>query len=443
MKISAIYICLICIVLPTISFGQVQKFHGTILNAENGIPVENVNLMIRNSKSGTATDSRGKFEIIVAHLPVFIDITCVGYKPLTIEVGEILKKPVELRINPQVSQLESVTISELKATAVYKDPDYSVLDYEIMDGNLLLLVFRYQLKRSTMLLLNPDGDTLAQVPLPELPPDKLFKDAFGNAHYFSKKGNAFQCHYDLSLNRLSFPFSTTVDSIQLMLGHFSFNINNRLYFQDDFSNGLRTNIGYYDMEHGLKYLQTVRHDKAESDYYRDKYFFSGPSRAGDTVFRDYDERAYDFFTRTKNRTMMVKTGNERIAVFNFAGDVIEIVDADWNLVKEVPISFHKDREYAFIAALANSFFPDDAWKWSGKILKDEVSGEVYTSYKRHGGVRLCKIDIESGSLAGEYVIPFTFPEKIQISRGQAFFLYKEGGQEQKWKLYKMKLSEQH
>ena len=197
------------------------------------------------------------------------------------------------------------------------------------------------------------------------------------------------------------------------------------------------------MEHGLKYLQTVRHDKAESDYYRDKYFFSGPSRAGDTVFRDYDERAYDFFTRTKNRTMMVKTGNERIAVFNFAGDVIEIVDADWNLVKEVPISFHKDREYAFIAALANSFFPDDAWKWSGKILKDEVSGEVYTSYKRHGGVRLCKIDIESGSLAGEYVIPFTFPEKIQISRGQAFFLYKEGGQEQKWKLYKMKLSEQH
>ena len=439
MKISAVFLFLACVLLPFISPGQHLKFYGIILNEETGMPVANVNLSVRNTKTGTATNPQGKFELFLNKLPVYIDITCIGYKALTIEVGEVMKKQVEIRLKPQVRLLESITISEQKATAVYKDADYSVLDYEIMGDNLLVLIFRYQLKRSTMLLLNPDGDTLAQVPLPELPPDKLYKDAFGNVHYFSKKGQAFQCHYNPSLDQFYFPFQTTTDSIYLMLGHFSFVLNDRLYFQEDYSNGFRTNIGYYDLEKGKRYLHAVRHDKAESDYYRDKYFFSAPSRAGDTVYRETDERAYDFFAQNKHKTMMVKLGNDRVAVFNFSGNVIDIFDADWNMVNEIPITFHKDQEYAFIAALANSFFPDDTWKWGGKLLKDDANGAVYTSFIRHGNVRLCRIDVESGRLTNEFVIPLPFPEKIMIHRGQAFFLYKECGPEHKRKLYKMQL----
>lgn len=439
MKISAVSLFVACVLLPYISTGQHLKFYGIILNEETGMPVANVNLLVRNTKNGTATNLHGKFELLPGKLPVYIDITCIGYKPLTIEVGEVMKRPVEIRLKPQVRQLESITISEQKATVVYKDADYSVLDYEIMGDNLLVLIFRYQLKRSTMLLLNPDGDTLAQVLLPELPPDKLYKDPFGNVHYFSKKGNAFQCHYDPSLDHFFFPFQTTTDSIHLMLGHFSFMLNDRLYFQEDYSNGFRTNIGYYDLEKGKRYLQAVRHDKAETDYYRDKYFFSAPSRAGDTIYRETDERAYDFFAQNKHKTMMVKLGSDRVAVFNFSGDVIDIFDADWNRINEVPISFHNDQKYPFIAALANSFFPDDTWKWGGKLLKDDAFEAVYTSFKRHGEVRLCKIDVESGTLNNEFVIPFSFPEKIMVHRGQAYFLYKECGTEPKRKLYKMQL----
>ncbi|MCX6305047.1 MAG: carboxypeptidase-like regulatory domain-containing protein [Bacteroidetes bacterium] len=440
MKTCSINILLFFLLLPLFLAAQHLKFHGTIVNEETGNPVENVNLVIRNSKSGTATNQAGAFELALPKLPVLLDITCVGYKPLTVEVGEIVKKPVVIRLKPQVRQLESVTITKLKATAVYTDPDYSVLDYELMGDNLLILVFRYQLKRSAMLLLNPDGDTLAQVPLPELPPDKLFRDAFGNVHYFSKKGNAFQCHYDPSLNHLYFPYRTTVDSINRMLGNFSFSMKKRLYFQEDISQGFRAKIGYYDMDQGVKYLQTVQNERSESDYYRDKYFFISPSRLGDTIPSDFHEQAYDFFARGKNRSRMVKIGNERVAVFNFGGNVIDIVDADWNLEKEVPISFHKEHEYAFLAALANSFFPDDTWKWSGKLLTDEPFGEVYTSFRLHDEVRLSKIDIESGVLTNEFVIPFSFPEKIQVHRGYCYFLYKECGQEPKRKLYRMKFS---
>jgi hypothetical protein len=439
MKAKAILLCLFCATLPMLLHGQQNNFHGFILNEETGIPIQNVNLLVRNTKSGTATNKEGEFKITLGKLPVFIDITCIGYKPLTIEVGEVLKKTVLIRLKPQVNQLESVTISDLKATVVFKDQDYSVLDYEIMGDNLLILVFRYQLRRSVMLLLNPDGDTLAQVSLPELPPGKLYKDAFGNVHYFSKKGTAFQCHYDETLARLYFPFHTTVDSIQHMLGNFSFIMKKRLYFQEDFTHGLISNIGYYDMDQGKRHLQTRKNDKLISDYYRDKYFFMNPSRPGDTCMHDTDERAYEFFSKTKNRTRMYKTGDDRVAVFDFFNNTINIVDADWNLIKEVPISFHKEQQYAFIAALTNSFFPDDTWKWSGKLLNDDVSGEVFASFKRHTEVRLSKIDLESGILANEYIIPLSFPEKITVHGGNAYFLYKECGEEVKRKLYKMKL----
>ena len=432
-------IFLICLVLPVFTIGQSQKFYGTILNDRSLLPVANVNLKIRNTNSGTATNAEGKFNLTLSKLPVVIDITCIGYEPLSVEVVEVKAKRVEIRLKPLVRQLEGVTITELKATAVYRDPDYSVLDYEIMGDNLLILIFRYQLRRSTLLLMNSEGDTLAQASLPEMPPDKLFRDVLGNVHFFSKKGNAFQCHYDESLNHLCFPYHTTVDSLLNAVGNFTFLMKNRLYFEEVNGSGFRAGIGYYDKEQGKKYLQTVEDNKAASDYYRDRYFFLTPSRPGDTIFRDHDARAYDFFTRKKCMAGTVKIGTDRFAIFNYIDDVIEIRDDEGRILEKVPISFHKDSENPFIASLAISFFPGDIWKWSGKILKDESNEAVYTSFKKRGWVRVSKIDVQTGSISDEYELPVPFAEKITIHHGNIYFLYKGAGQEQKWKLYKMKL----
>ncbi|MEI6435250.1 MAG: carboxypeptidase-like regulatory domain-containing protein [Bacteroidota bacterium] len=431
-------IILICLILPIFTIGQNKKFYGIILNEQNRLPIANVNLKIRNTNLGTATNAEGKFDLTLAKLPVALDITCIGFETLSLEVGEIKAKRVEIRLKPLVRQLEGVTITELKATAVYSDPDYSVLDYEIMGDNLLILIFRYQLKRSTLLLMNSNGDTLSQSSLPELPPWKLYKDVLGNVHYFSKKGNSFQCRFDESLNYLWFPFRTTVDSLLRIIGNFSFSMKNRLYFVEENSPGFMAGMGYFDKDQGKKYLQTVHDAKSASNYYRDKYFFLTPSRPGDSIVRDNDARAYDFFTRKKSMAGMVKIGDDRIAVFNFIADVIEIRDAEGNLIEQTPISFHKDPENAFIASLVRSFFPGETWKWSGKILKDEVNDAVYTSFKKHGWIRISKIDIQTGSISDDYELPMPNVEKITIHHGNIYFLYKGAGQEQKWKLYKMK-----
>ena len=70
-------------------------------------------------------------------------------------------------MRPRVYSLGEVDISAKRYRFVFKDMDYSVLDYEIMDDNILLLIFRYQLRRSELILLSLSGDTVSVVPIPE------------------------------------------------------------------------------------------------------------------------------------------------------------------------------------------------------------------------------------------------------------------------------------
>ncbi|MEI6297207.1 MAG: DnaB-like helicase C-terminal domain-containing protein, partial [bacterium] len=73
--------------------------------------------------------------------------TCIGYETATYEIIQVSGKSVEFLLHPKSYLLGEVDISSKKYSFVFKDKDYSVLDYEIMGGNLLLLVFRYQLSR--------------------------------------------------------------------------------------------------------------------------------------------------------------------------------------------------------------------------------------------------------------------------------------------------------
>ena len=104
--------------------------------------------------------------------------------------------------------LEGVAISASPVIPVFKDDHYSVLDYEIMDDNLLLLVYRYRLKRSQLVLLTRLGDTLDYTDAPEIP-SKLYKDALNNVHYVTQSGKAYQCFFYAGAKKLIFPYITS------------------------------------------------------------------------------------------------------------------------------------------------------------------------------------------------------------------------------------------
>ncbi len=423
---------------PVFLLAQDVNFTGKIVNSLTREPVENVNLKILNTPYGTSTDKEGRFGLHLNKFPVVVEITCIGYESLRIEMNKPESSPLEIAMQPAVLQLEGVTVLAKKAIPVYTNPNYSVLDYELLNDNLLILVYKYQLNRCELLLLTRVGDTLARTTLPDVPPMKLYKDPLGNVHYFSKKGNAFQCYFDLEGKKLSFIYRFSVERVLQTFGDIKFEINKKLFFQENTPEGFSSQMGYYSREDGKKYLQLADNQKEAKAYYADLNSFLEPTRPGDDYSMGAKMQAYELFYKPKNNAVMVKAGPGLIAVFDFISDTLQILNPDWKILSTSSISFHKEAKSNLLSSIATAFSGNE-WKWQPEIYTDEFTGKIYISFVKQGRVKLCNIDLYTGKIAAEYVLPVLFVEKIKIYKGEAFFKYKETGEFEKWKLYKMKL----
>jgi len=380
------------------------------------------------------------FKLIINELPATFEVTCIGYEPLSIEVSGVINTPVEISMQPAIQQLESITILVDKVIPVYQHHAYSVLDYEIAEDKILILVYRYQLKRSVMLVLSRSGDTLAQTFLPEVAPDKLYKDMLGIVHYFSKKKNAYQCYYDETAKEISFPYCFPVDTLLNTIGPYRFLMNGRLFFEEISPDGFSVNLGYYNRESGKRYLQNAGNPSVAGRYYADMKYFMQPRRPDDTnlSMAGFQMQAFELFFKPKSIARMVKVGTDLIAVFDFTTDSLQVRNSGWKLITSTAFEFHKETNDNMLTTAARAY-SGNKWIWRWTILTDDYSGKVYTIFERHGHKKLCNIDLQSGGIVAEYEIPVLFPEKITIYKGEAFFLYKPIGENAKWRLYKMKL----
>jgi len=429
---------LVSLLLPLCAVSQQYRLEGTIVNAQTGLPIANVNLNVSYTRFGAATNKEGRFNLIFDALPTVVDITCIGYEALRIEVTKVITTPVELKMQPAINELEGFTITDQKAIPVYRDPDYSVFDYEMMGDNLLVLISRYQFKQSELLLLTRWGDTLAKTILPDLPPSRLYKDPLGNVHYFSKNGNAYQCYFNKSAKQIVFIYKYSVETVLKTFASYQFVMNKRLFFQEKTPNGFSSQIGFIDNANGKRYLQLADNSKAAKSYYSDLNAFLEPRRPDDVFLTEAQARAFELFYKPKSDACIVKAGPDRIAVFDFTTDTLKVMNSNWEILSSSVFSFHKEIKTNLMSSIFNAFSANQ-WKWRWNIYTDDYSGKVYTSFERKGRTKLCKIDLYTGKITEEYELPVLFAEKIIIYKGEAFFKYKETGEAEKWRLYKMQL----
>lgn len=443
-------------------FSQTVVFSGVIKDEQTLKPIRDVNIKVYGTALGTSTDQNGNFSLNFNKIPATLIFSCVGYELASHTITAISEKPIEFQLRPKAYLLQEVKISSKKYSYLFKDNDYSVLDYEITGDNLVLLVFKYQLKKSELVLLSRSGDTLAFSPLPEVPPVKLFKDFLTNIYYISKAENAFQFLYNERNNRIEYYHGKAVDSLQAFINPFIFKISDRLYFQEQLAGGFGTAFGYFEKGTGKKYIRKYLNDAKISERIDDQTFYNKWNNLlGKNYLLESDdiesELAFDFsisrregggFGKNEARAHqfefykmiypVVRTNDDNIAFFNFATDTIELMNKDGNLIYKSAITFHKksssNSDPAGPVKLSN---PD--WRWGCSILVDEYSREVYTSFLRNGMVKVQRIDLETGNLKNGTVLPFPFPEKIEIYKGDAYFLIKRDGTNDKWKLIKCKI----
>jgi len=443
-------------------YSQINFFKGVVKDEQTLKPVQGVNIKLYGTATGTSTDKTGNFSLRLPKTPATLVITCVGYSDAYYNIIEIPKVTVEFLLSPKSYLLQQVDISTKKYSFLFKDKDYSVLDYELIGGNILVLIFRYQLKRSELVLLSRSGDTLAISTLPEVPPSSLFKDFLLNVHYFSKANNSYQCFLNERNNSIEFLYKTSVDSILNKIKPFIFKISDRLYFQEKLANGFGTAFGFYTRKAGKKYIRKYLNEKKISEYIDDQEFYSRWNGFfGGNNLPDVDDiesdLAFDFSVsrieggrygvnearahQIEYYSMIypvVRTRDNGIAFFNFGSDRIELMDKDGNILENVPITFHHEsKSSADSVNMATSSVA--SWRWGNNILIDEYSHNVYTYFHRNGMIKLQKIDLETGKLGKGTILPFPFPEKIEIYKSDAYFLIKSDGDFDNWKLVRFKL----
>jgi len=457
------YLTFFFFTIQIIAFSQTYLFKGNIVDELTLRPIQDVNIKVYGTTKGTSTDKAGSFTLTFNKIPAELVFTCIGYETATFEITKNSGKTIEFLLRPKSYMLQEVDISSKKYSFLFKDKDYSVLDYELMDDKILLLVFRYQLKQSELVLLNRSGDTLAISTLPELPPASLYKDFLANLHYFSKADNSYQCIYNEQNTRIEFFPKTTVDSLQSFVQRFIFKIDERLYFQEKIASGYGTAFGFYEKGTGKKYIRHVLNEKKIMEQWDDQNFyqkwngnigeenyFSKPSENNEPAefnfskgfqsskrFEENETRAHQF-EFYKMIYPVLNIGNDEIAFFNFVCDTIEVLTKDGNILQSYPIIFHKKN--ISTADSTNSIkLSNSDWRWGSTVTIDDYSHEVYTTFLKNGMVKVQRVDLKTGRLNNGTVLPFPFPEKIEIYKGDAYFLVKSDGVDDKWKLVKCKI----
>jgi hypothetical protein len=446
---------------PCIVLSQTVIFKGIIKDEQTLKPIRDVNIKVHGTNKGTSTDQAGTFTLRFNKFPASLVFTCVGYEAGYYEISGTPKDPVEFLLRPKSYLLREVDISSKKYSFLFKDKDFSVLDYELFGDNVLLLIFRYHLKRSELVLLDRGGDTLAISKLPEVPPASLFKDFLGNVHYFSKADNSYQCYYNEGNHSIEFLFKTTVDSLRSIVKPYLFSLSDRLYFQEIVLNGFGTAFGFYEKDTGKKYIRNCLNHKKISEYKDDQTFYRKWNNlfgASNLLVPDDIESdlAFDFsisrgegggygvnearahqFEFYNMIYPVIKTGDDTIVFFNFSTGVIELMDKNGTIRNTVPVTFHKGS--ASGARPGTISLSNAGWRWGSSILADEFTRHVHTTFHMNGMVKVQQIDLETGNLSNGTVLPFPFPEKIEIYKGDAYFLVKNDGSYDKWKLVKCKL----
>lgn len=457
--LTAFLACMAC--LPCTLRSQNTTLTGTVTDELTSRPVPDAAIRITGRSSGTSTDRKGRFSLVAAGFPFTLYISCLGYETSRYELTGDPGKPLWILLRPATYNLKEVEVSALGQKVLYRDRTFSVYDYELMDDHLILLVFRNSLKQSAAVLLSRSGDTLALSGLPEIPPGRLVRDFLSNVHYYSGRGYAYQCAFNRDGRSIDFLYRTPVDSLEKIVGPFLFRISGRLYFQESAAAGFGTSLGYISKLSGKQYIRKVINQAKVSEYLDDQKFYyrwnAAHGRPDALDSNDIEsDKAFDFESSGTEGGLyglnearahrfeffnmifpVFRLGPDSIAFFNFGSDSLEIMNPDGKMLQRVPISFHRKNEAAYTPVRRSR--EQSGWRWGTKVLSDDFTHRLYTCFLRNGLVKICRIDARTGLLSEGTILPFLFPEKIKIYRGEAFFLCRDDAAIENRKLVKCRV----
>ncbi len=117
--------------LPTLSYGQAKTITGTIVSADDNLPLPGATVVIKGTKSGSSTDFDGKYSL-QANVGDVLVFSYIGYASSEAKVGA--ETVINMSLKPDVALLDEVVITGYgKQTRATLTTSVSKLDTKILE----------------------------------------------------------------------------------------------------------------------------------------------------------------------------------------------------------------------------------------------------------------------------------------------------------------------
>lgn len=438
--------CMILILLFTKTAYTQERIplEGKVYDLNTDMPLSGAHILIVGSSYGTISGPDGSFRLSVISFPVVLKVTHIGYEERQFTIEEDFhSEELMLGIQFSAETLDAVTISDKKAELIFKDNSYSVLDFEFHENGLILLIYRNRLKMSELVLLSTLNDTLAV--LSSLPgrAQALHRDCRNFIHYISYD-TAYQVHFTGEELKILHPMHINVFLPVAEAFH--------AYHNDQYYFGIPK---MYDQA-----IQYIRYDSVAEDYVPFRLVYNpvtlqimmdNPSHGymmdimmdGKRDFKALSAGASESIDEQREKIQAARhitieahylkttvykplcaplfKSPPNLVLFNHPLSRIEFLSPEGKLERATNINYHNDND------------------WDEKILKDEITGNYYTSYTRQNRCSIHLIDIETGQLGSANILYYPFVKKVLIRNGYVYFTYRQPGSIERTMLFRQKL----
>ncbi|MGL5892378.1 MAG: carboxypeptidase-like regulatory domain-containing protein [Bacteroidia bacterium] len=423
---------LLILVLLAAAQASAQEFvGGRVVELKSNEPVPWVGVLVKGTTKGALTDAGGKFKIACNQFPVTLVITGIGYSTTEFTIEQPDTNLV-LRLAVNATLLSEVVIEAEAVKCIQKDSSLMAADIEFYDNYLLLLAHRSGRLSSQLILTDYSGNVITTMPVKKSV-QSLYRDCLGNVLLLSPD-SIWQVYYDYEKLRLIYPNTRT--EFERTLAPCKLFFEGRLYLQYNTFKNLRST--YFVSENGTTRSFYYASDTASVNYFCEKYdirYFLIKRRRGEgypypvSVIKNNintlrseippDEQDQQYLRPVKAPLVV---NDSAIWVFKYA-DRIAVRFSDSCTVTDT----------------ANLTLP--AMKgWSELILRDDITGELYTTTVSNGITTLYKLDSQTlQPLRIMEISNLPFISKMIIRNGYAYFLYIDRKADVNRMLYRMRI----
>ncbi len=414
-----------CLTLFGLGEAQSQQITGYVYDLESNKPLSGVNIFIGGTDPGTSSNSDGSFKLKIKEFPVLLVFSHVGYQMSRVNLKSANQPSLKIYLRPETKQIGEVTISGERITNLIKGDTLNLVDYEIIDDQIIMIANPYRhLGDQRLYLATLTGDTLssrkitgagALVDVPESIDYNsrlyLYKDCFSNIQLLTSEAVYQVFRQD---DQLLLIYPTRIEDFQKSIMPAKAMLNGHLFTQKT----TRLKNSTFVMAEGEtqpKLIKTVSDRYGDFRYVRPIDFPDGLKPASYYLMR---KGSYE-----RCVTAPVIQRKDDILIIDFFGNSLDFFNADGALMKSVPIKFHL-KEYTDLLIFKHTDI--DMVNFSQKILYDEKENRIWAVWHRKstGRYSLKEINPENGEIVREIEVPdYPFIDRMRVYGNTLYFLY--------------------